>query len=164
MTYLQSEEVPAGIHEHRAEDRPRRTRDGPIPKLVERIGRTQDHARTQLAEICSNIDWPRRFGRCKTVYQALCKQENSFFSRGPPGPADRRTEGTQANHIPVSDLPGGPCGLRAFGTKTAPLLIRCAVAFGFFCRLTKGLPVCVTGARGSPRLSRTEGIPIAILL
>ena len=47
-----------------------------------------------------------------------------FFSRGPPGPADRRTEGTQANHIPVSDLPGGPCGLRAFGTKTPPLLIR----------------------------------------
>ena len=79
VTYLQSEEVPAGIHEHRAEDRPRRTRDGPIPKLVERIGRTQDHARTQLAEICSNIDWPRRFGRCKTVYQALRKQENSFF-------------------------------------------------------------------------------------
>ena len=79
VTYLQSEEVPAGIHEHRAEDRPRRTRDGPIPKLVERIGRTQDHARTQLAEICSNIDWPRRFGRCKTVYQALRKLENGFF-------------------------------------------------------------------------------------
>ena len=30
--------------------------------------------------------------------------------------------------------------------------------------LTKGLPVCVTGARGSPRLSRVDGELIAILL
>ena len=29
--------------------------------------------------------------------------------------------------------------------------------------LTKGLPVCVTGARGSPRLSRVDGELIAIL-
>ena len=63
VTYLQSEQVPAGIHVRRAEGPPRRDRDRPIPKLVERIGRTQDHTRTQLAEISSNIDWPRRFGR-----------------------------------------------------------------------------------------------------
>ena len=50
-----------------------------------------------------------------------------FFSRGPPGPADRRTEGTQANHIPVSDLPGGRCGLKASRTKTGPLSSRRAV-------------------------------------
>ena len=79
VTYLQSEEVLAGIHVRRAEGPPRRDRDRPIPKLVERIGRTQDHTRTQLAEICLNIDWPRRFGRCKTVYQALRKLENGFF-------------------------------------------------------------------------------------
>ena len=29
-------------------------------------------------------------------------------------------------------------------------------------RVTKGLPVCVTGARGSPRLSRVDGELIAI--
>ena len=81
VTYLQSEEVLAGIHVRRAEGPPRRDRDRPIPELVERIRKTQDHARTQLAEISSNIDWPRRLGHGKIVYQALRQQENCFFSR-----------------------------------------------------------------------------------
>ena len=34
-----------------------------------------------------------------------------FFSRGPPGPADRRTEGTQANHIPVGLVEGKSFGV-----------------------------------------------------
>ena len=120
VTYLQSEEVPAGIHEHRAEDRPRRTRDGPIPKLVERIGRTQDHARTQLAEICSNIDWPRRFGRCKTVYQALCKQENSFFLAALLGQrtAVQRAPRRITSRSQISR--GVPVGLGLSGQKRAP--------------------------------------------
>ena len=120
MTYLQSEEVPAGIHEHRAEDRPRRTRDGPIPKLVERIGRTQDHARTQLAEICSNIDWPRRFGRCKTVYQALRKLENGFFLAALLGQRAivQRAPGRFTSWSQISW--GVAVGLRREGQKRAP--------------------------------------------
>ena len=51
MTYLQSEEVLAGIHVRRAEGPPRRDRDRPIPKLVERIRKTQDHARTERCEL-----------------------------------------------------------------------------------------------------------------
>ena len=121
VTYLQSEEVPAGIHEHRAEDRPRRTRDGPIPKLVERIGRTQDHARTQLAEICSNIDWPRRFGRCKTVYQALRKQENSFFLAALLGQrtAVQRAPRRITSRSQISR--GVPVGLGLSGQKRPPI-------------------------------------------
>ena len=46
-----SEEVPAGIHVRRAEGRPRRDRDRPTLKLVERIERTQDHARIEEREL-----------------------------------------------------------------------------------------------------------------
>ena len=51
VTYLQSKEVPAGIHVRRAEGRPRRDRDRPTPKLVERIERTQGHARIEEREL-----------------------------------------------------------------------------------------------------------------
>ena len=78
VTYLQSEEVPAGIHEHRAEDRPRRTRDGPIPKLVERIGRTQDHARTQLAEISLKMVWSVMVGDFEVFFQ-VCPKKYPFW-------------------------------------------------------------------------------------
>ena len=59
VTYLQSKEVPAGIHVRHAEGPPRRDRDRPTPKLVERIERTQGHARIEEHELSRLAGWLR---------------------------------------------------------------------------------------------------------
>ena len=58
VTYLQSKEVPDGIHVRHAEGPPRRDRDRPIPKLVERIEAALDRPSTRLDELSSKTTCP----------------------------------------------------------------------------------------------------------
>ena len=58
VTYLQSEQVPAGIHVRRAEGPPRRDRDRPILKPRLRIEAALDRPSTLLGELSSKTTCP----------------------------------------------------------------------------------------------------------
>ena len=58
---------------------------------------------------------------------AFAREEKSDLPLLPEKARAGRVGVTQALHIPVSDLPGGRCGLKASRTKTGPLSSRRAV-------------------------------------
>ena len=126
-THLQSEETPAGIHARRAVVGYGVETEVAFPKPRLRTESTSNRPSNRLAELSRLAGCLRLHSTSKCAKWLMLRAEKRFLSRGPLQAPVGRVEGTQANQIPVSDLPGGPCGLRAFGTKTRPLLIRCAV-------------------------------------
>ena len=74
---------------------------------------------------------------------AFLRAENRFLSRAPLRANEGRIEGTRARHIPVLDLPGSRWRLSGSRTKTAPLLIRCAVILSRLARPPPRLAACL---------------------
>ena len=126
VTYLQSKEVPAGIH---------------VRRQGARLGATGTSKSLSLrCEVrscrrCSEVDSPRSpristgEGDLDTARPCirLCAVGKMFFLARTFSPAPHRMEGNQALRMPVSDLLESRCGLRARRTKTGPLSGRRAV-------------------------------------
>ena len=106
----------------------------PKPRL--RTESTPNRPSNRLAELSRLAGWLKPHSTSKCAKWLMLRAENRFLSRAPLRPPEGCIEGTQAHHMPVSDLPGELWRLSDSRTKTAPLLIRCAVLLLFFFLMT----------------------------
>ena len=122
VTYLQSKEVPAGIHVRHAEGRPRRDRDWQIPKAALRTESTSDRPSNRLGELSRLAGCLKLHSTSKCAKWLMLRAEKRFLSRAPLQAPEGRVAGTQARHIPAP----GPLGRRwvlSYGrTKKGPSL------------------------------------------
>ena len=98
----------------------------PKPRL--RTESTSNRPSNRLAELSRLAGCLRLHSTSKCAKWLMLRAEKRFLSRAPLRPDGGRIEGTRARHIPVLDLPGSRWRLSDSRTKTAPLLIRCAVS------------------------------------
>ena len=85
-----------------------------IPKAALRTESTSDRPSNQLAELSRLAGCLKLHSTSKCAKWLVLRAKKRFLSRASLQAPEGRIEGAQANHIPVSDLQGGTCGLRAY--------------------------------------------------
>ena len=129
VTYLQSKEVPAGIHVRHAVVGYGAETAGAVAKPGQRTESTSDRPSNRLGELSRLATGPKLRSTSKCAKWLFLRAENRFLSRAPLRPNEGRVEGTRARQIPVLDLPGSRWGLSDSRTKKGPLSSRRAVQY-----------------------------------